>query len=68
MHPNVDDVCVVGVPDLYSGEVPVAFVVLSVEAAGRIAADHAELQKTKLSILQVKFDPFFFLHGMMLTF
>ncbi|KAJ3514400.1 hypothetical protein NLJ89_g2401 [Agrocybe chaxingu] len=36
LHPDVVDVCVVGVPDDYSGEVPMAFVVPSPNALKRI--------------------------------
>ena len=35
-HPHVSDACVVGIPDDYSGELPLAYVVLSEEAADRI--------------------------------
>ncbi|KAI1786898.1 amp dependent CoA ligase [Ganoderma leucocontextum] len=34
-HPDVGDVCVVGLPDEYSGELPLAFVVPSVSALAR---------------------------------
>lgn len=35
-HPDVGDVCVVGIPDEYSGELPLAFVVPSVSAQARL--------------------------------
>ncbi|KAL4073112.1 hypothetical protein V8B97DRAFT_2022941 [Scleroderma yunnanense] len=34
-HPDVEDTCVVSIPDEYSGELPLAFVVLRPEAARR---------------------------------
>ena len=41
-HPDVGDVCVVGVPDEFSGELPLAFVAPSADAAARIRADPEE--------------------------
>ena len=41
-HPAVADVCVVGVPDEFSGELPLAFVAPSTDAAARIRADPKE--------------------------
>ncbi|KAI0634243.1 amp dependent CoA ligase [Trametes polyzona] len=38
-HPDVGDVCVVGIPDEYSGELPLAFVVPSAEAQERMRAN-----------------------------
>ncbi|KAK0188049.1 phenylacetyl-CoA ligase [Armillaria mellea] len=35
-HPDVSDTCVVGIPDEYSGEVPLAFVVLTEEARSKV--------------------------------
>ena len=52
-HPDVGDACVVGVPDEYSGEVPLAFVVPSHDAQERIKADPKEADKIKLAILKV---------------
>ena len=51
-HPDVADACVVGIPDEYSGELPLAFVALSAEAAKRAASGDAE--KIKASIIKVK--------------
>jgi len=49
-HPDVNDTCVVGVPDDYSGEVPLAFVVLNSDAAKRAERDINEGAKIKASI------------------
>ncbi|KAF7346115.1 Phenylacetyl-CoA ligase [Mycena sanguinolenta] len=51
-HPDVSDACVVGIPDEYSGEVPLAFVVLSADAAARVKADPSVLKGIKASILK----------------
>lgn len=52
-HPDVADACVVGLPDDYSGEVPLAFVVLDGKAAKRIEKDPQESEKIKASIAKV---------------
>ncbi|KAH7926478.1 acetyl-CoA synthetase-like protein [Leucogyrophana mollusca] len=51
-HPDVADTCVVPVPDDYSGEVPLAFVVLHASTAKRVADDPAEAEKVKASIMK----------------
>ncbi|KAI6030702.1 hypothetical protein F5J12DRAFT_954393 [Pisolithus orientalis] len=48
-HPDVEDTCVVGIPDEYSGELPVAFVVLRQEA-GKRAQDSSAAHEIKSSI------------------
>ena len=53
-HPDVDEVCVLGVPDLYSGEVPVALVVLGDEAKERVEKDEKRAQEITVSILKVR--------------
>lgn len=53
-HPDVDEVCVVGAPDLYSGEVPVALVVLGAEARERVAKDDEEVNKITISISKAR--------------
>ncbi|CAA7269124.1 unnamed protein product [Cyclocybe aegerita] len=51
-HPDVDNACVVGVPDDYSGEVPLAFVVLTPSAAKRVAKVPDVAEQIKASIIQ----------------
>ena len=52
-HPDVGDACVVGIPDEYSGEVPLAFIVPSHEAQERIKKDSSEIEKVKTAIIKV---------------
>lgn len=52
-HPDVSDVCVVGVPDDYSGELPLAFVVPSLAALERIQKDPAEADKIRAALAKV---------------
>ncbi|KIJ62741.1 hypothetical protein HYDPIDRAFT_114438 [Hydnomerulius pinastri MD-312] len=51
-HPDVADTCVVGVQDDYSGELPLAFVVLRPEAATRVQSDPTGTEKIKQSIMK----------------
>jgi len=48
--PEVADACVVPIPDEYSGEVPMAFVVLHAHAAKRVADNPGEAEKVKVAI------------------
>ena len=41
-HPDVGDVCVVGIPDEYSGELPLAFVVPSLSAVAQLKDGRTE--------------------------
>lgn len=52
-HPDVSDTCVVPILDSYSGELPMAFVVLNPNAVKRIALDPAEARRVKVSITKV---------------
>lgn len=49
-HEDVADVGVVGIADEFSGEVPVAYVVLTADAQGRVARDPGAGQKVKDSV------------------
>jgi len=51
-HPDVEEVCVLGVPDPYSGEVPVALVVLGDGARERAEEDEEEAKRISISILK----------------
>ncbi|KAF8133972.1 amp dependent CoA ligase [Boletus edulis] len=50
--PEVADACVVAVPHDYSGEVPLAFVVLHAHVAKRVAEDPGEAEKVKAAIIK----------------
>ena len=52
-HPDVDDACVVGVPDEYSGELPLAFIVPSHDADVRLKKDPSEFKNVKRAIMKV---------------
>ncbi|KAI0944129.1 hypothetical protein AcV7_002036 [Taiwanofungus camphoratus] len=51
-HSDVSDVCVVGVPDDYSGEVPLAFVVPRASALQRMRQDSREANIIKNSLVK----------------
>ncbi|KAH7908838.1 hypothetical protein BJ138DRAFT_1136912 [Hygrophoropsis aurantiaca] len=51
-HPDVADTCVVSIQDDYSGELPLAFVVLHPEAAKRAASDSRSAEQIKQSIMK----------------
>ncbi|KAI0662181.1 acetyl-CoA synthetase-like protein [Cubamyces menziesii] len=51
-HPDVVDVCVVGAPDSYSGELPFAFVTLNEAMRVRVAKDLAEAQHIREVIMK----------------
>ncbi len=53
-HPDVADVCVVGIPDAFSGELPFAFVVLAQGAQARVQGDPHERSRTKEMLLKVR--------------
>lgn len=52
-HPDVSDSCVVGIEDEFSGELPLAFVVITAEAKKRIAGSKVMELGLKESIMQV---------------
>ncbi|KAI6014829.1 hypothetical protein BKA83DRAFT_98244 [Pisolithus microcarpus] len=51
-HPDVIDACVVSIPDEYSGELPMAFVVLHPRTAARVREDPRVSGEIKQSIIQ----------------
>lgn len=53
-HSYIADCCVVGMPDEYSGEVPLAFVVLTPDAQARFMSSSYEAYNIKHSIFQVR--------------
>ncbi|KAJ2925595.1 hypothetical protein H1R20_g11496, partial [Candolleomyces eurysporus] len=52
LHRDVADVCVVGVPHEYSGEVPLAYIVPSPKALKEMAEDHPRGAKLKKDIMK----------------
>ncbi|KAF9477527.1 amp dependent CoA ligase [Pholiota conissans] len=51
-HPYVSDACVVGIPDEYSGEVPMAFVVPSASALSRITKGGASAEEHVKQVIE----------------
>jgi len=49
-HPDVTDCAVIGIPDDYSGDIPLAFVTLNAESAKKVAGNQAVADKVKESI------------------
>jgi 4-coumarate--CoA ligase len=52
-HPDVNDTCVVGIEDDYSGELPLAFVVLRPTVAKRVEENPRAADDIKASIMKV---------------
>lgn len=52
--PDIADACVVGLPDDYSGEVPLAFVVPSAKALERFGNDKRKLEDLKKIVIRVR--------------
>ncbi|KAH9486564.1 4-coumarate--CoA ligase-like 1 [Psilocybe cubensis] len=50
LHPDVADACVVGIPDEYSGEIPLAYVVPSVDALKRMENNENAAEELKKEI------------------
>jgi len=53
LNPYVADVCVVGVPDDYSGELPMAFIVPSAKALELVGKDPKKSEALKAAIAKV---------------
>ncbi|OSX62667.1 hypothetical protein POSPLADRAFT_1141924 [Postia placenta MAD-698-R-SB12] len=51
-HPDVSDVCIVGIQDDYNGDIPIAFVVPSANALLRIQADAVEADRIKHALVE----------------
>lgn len=54
LHPDIADCCVVGIRDDYSGELPLAYVVLQRGSADRIQGNPVAAQELKKSIFKVR--------------
>lgn len=52
-HPDVDDVCVIGIVDEYSGELPLAFVVLSTTAQNQLKSQTTTQEELRSRIMKV---------------
>ena len=53
LHPDVVDACVVGVPDEYSGELPMAYIVIHDKARQQMAGDKTAGLKLKVVLAKV---------------
>jgi acyl-CoA synthetase (AMP-forming)/AMP-acid ligase II len=54
-HKFVADVCVIGISDSFSGERPLAFVVLTADASNKIQKDPKAVAEIKTSIMEVSY-------------
>ncbi len=63
-HPAVADACVVGIPDDYSGEIPLAFVSLRADAVEQLKLHPKDAEKIKASICKVDSFPRLFKNKM----
>jgi len=54
-HPDVGDAGVIGIPDDFSGEVPLAFIVLNTDALARVSADKTGKEKERIRQTIIKF-------------
>ena len=54
-HPAVADVCVVSIPDDFSGELPLAFVVLAPMAQAAVMNNAQEERKIKQELMKVPY-------------
>ncbi|KAK0208848.1 amp dependent CoA ligase [Desarmillaria ectypa] len=54
LHPSVADCCVVPVPDDYSGELPLAYVVLEPGLRKRIGVNPNEISKLKATLIKAR--------------
>ncbi|PCH45120.1 amp dependent CoA ligase [Wolfiporia cocos MD-104 SS10] len=51
-HPQIADACVIGIPDAYAGEIPLAFIVLQPDAAASAQKTEADAAKMKQDIVE----------------
>ena len=54
-HPDVGDAGVIGIPDEFSGELPMAFITLNADASQRVKADPGEAERIRAALTKVKF-------------
>lgn len=59
MHPSVADAAVIGTPDEYAGELPLAFVVLQPAASAVVERDQKYADELRSSIFKVCNEAFF---------
>ena len=53
-HPDVGDAGIIGIPDQFSGELPMAFIALNADASRRVKADPGEAERIKAALIKVK--------------
>jgi acyl-coenzyme A synthetase/AMP-(fatty) acid ligase len=52
-HPDVADAGVIGIPDDFSGEVPLAFIALNADASQRVKSNPREAERIKAALIKV---------------